>query len=435
MVGGQLNLMGGTSSGQFQTEAGAVLWFWGGTHTLNTGATLNGPGSVRLYQGASTPQWVVNGSVSARELELGTNGTIDGTGALGIVNALFWTNGIIQGSGSLSIPAGASLDIGGSTGKTLSQRTINNRGNIRLHDQAAVTCGNGAILNNAVSGTLDIQTDAALTFSNASPMLVINNAGQLLKSAGAQTSVIAADVNNSGDLDVKAGTLQFQGSWVQSAGSTTIESGAVLGAGLLSIAGGTLAGTGTIQATVVNGGMTSPGGSPGTLTLGPGQTYQQSAGGVLQIELGGHLPGAQYDQLIVGANARLAGTLELSLINGFVPQPGDQFQILTCGLETGSFSRINAPAVSGTVWAAHYGTTNVSVVLANQVQIAGPVLSGGVLHFSFNTTPGLTYAVQESDSLNPPNWQTLEEFTGDGGAKAFSDPATMPQRWYRISIH
>jgi hypothetical protein len=74
------------------------------------------------------------------------------------------------------------------------------------------------------------------------------------------------------------------------------------------------------------------------------------------------------------------------------------------------------------------------VVLANQVKIAQPVLSGGKLSFSFNTTAGLSYVLQESDSLNPPSWQTLEEVIGDGGSKTISDPATEPQHFYRVLI-
>ena len=434
LASGQLNLMGGTSSGQFMTAAGAVLWFWGGTNVLSTGASFTGAGSVRLYQGASAPAWLVNGNVSAYELELGTNGTIGGSGALGIGSALFWTNGIIQGSGSLSILAGAAFDIGGGAGKALTQRTINNQGKILLHDQATVTGGAGATLNNLASGTLDIQTDAALGYSNASPMLVINNAGRFLKSAGAQTSIIAAKLNNSGSIELKAGTLQFQGAWSQTGGSTTVDSGTVLGGTLLSIGGGTLAGNGIIKANVANGGVTSPGGSPGTLSLGPGENYQQGASGILRAELGGHNPGTQYDQLVVGGSASLAGTLELLLINGFVPQAGDQFRVLSCGSQTGQFSKINAPAVSGAVWVAHYSGTNILAVLANQVKISEPLLSGGKLSLSFNTTAGLSYVVQESDSLNPSNWQTLEEIAGDGGIKTVTDPATETRRFYRILI-
>jgi hypothetical protein len=683
VVSGQLNLMGGISSGQFQTAAGAVLWFWGGTHTLSSGASFTGPGSVRLYQGVAAPQWLVSGCVSATELELGTNGLLVGTpstfgspftigtlivsangsisngayavweaqmqdgskfidltlyvfsnllvggtncvfdsstlkidssasvtfapvspatastltlaqgsvldnsgslflnggsriiagslpqstliiepgavlsstnlaciegsvashlivdnsglirvdaGTLRFDNGIDWhcsagtgefraastsslilfasgfhadsgTTSLFTGPGKNRWPSGGTIDgtaqvgaadpntsafstgnleilsscsglgnvhvlgnpaqtavlnwkdgtlslasliidtdatmlISGGTGtsRQLSGCVLKNQGNVLLQDQATVTCGTGATLNNLPSGTLDIQTDAALTFSNASPMLVINNAGRFVKSAGTQTSLIAANLNNSGTIEVKAGTLQFQGLWSQTVGTTTVDAGTVLRGTLLSIGGGTLAGSGTIQAAVVNGGVTSPGGSPGTLSLGTNQNYQQVANGVLRIELGGHNPGTQYDQLVLGGNASLAGTLELPLINGFVPQPGDQFQVLTSGSQTGRFSRINAPPVGNAVWVAHYSGTNVSVALVNQVKVTQPVLSGGMLGFSFYTMAGLTYVVQESDSLDPPNWQNLKEIAGDGGTKTVSDPATEPQRFYRILV-
>ncbi len=683
VVSGQLALMGGNSSGQFQTEAGAVLWFWGGTHTLSPGTRFTGPGSVHLYQGASAPKWVVTGGVSARELEVGTNGLVVGTsstvvnpasfgtlilsangminngifniqglqmldesvlisptlnvtsnllvggtnhmlgasvvriaysasanftpvpptsaatltldqssvlensgrlflsdgsritggasnqssvviapgavlsstnlayiegsatnhliidnsglvrvdgGTLRFDNGIDWrcsagtgefragaTNSLILfasgfhadasttsrftgpgtnrwlsggsidgtaqvggldpntsafstgnlellsscsglgsvhvlgspaqtavlnwGNGTLSLAAinvdtnGTVLIGGGAeTNRQLSGCALNNRGNMLLRDQAAVACGNGATLNNLPGGTLDLQTDAALTFSNASPLLVINNGGRFVKSAGTQTSLIVGNLNNSGIIEVKAGTLQFQGTWSQTAGTTTVDGGTVLGGTLLSIEGGTLEGTGTIQATVANSGITSPGGSPGTLSFGPGRSYQQNVSGVLRIELGGHIPGTQIDQLVVGGNASLAGTLELSMINGFVPQLGDQFQVLTCSSQTGRFTQVNAPTINGAAWVAHCSSTNVLVVVANQVNITPPVLSGGKLSFSFNTTIGLTYVVQESDSLDPPNWQPLKEFAGDGGTKTISDPATGPRRFYRILV-
>lgn len=60
---------------------------------------------------------------------------------------------------------------------------------------------------------------------------------------------------------------------------------------------------------------------------------------LVEIELGGLTPVAEYDQLIVNqfGTANLGGTLDLSLINGFVPQDGDAFTILTAGVISGSF--------------------------------------------------------------------------------------------------
>jgi hypothetical protein len=434
IVSGQLNLLGGVSSGQFRTEAGAVLWFWGGTHTLNAGASFSGAGSVRLYQGLSAPQWLVSGGVAVTELELGNNGTISGPGALAIGNTLFWTNGIIQSNGALNISPGARLSILGPSGKTLLQRTINNQGNIFLVNQATVECGAGAILNNLSSGTIDIQTDATISFNNAGQRLVIHNAGDFVKSAGAGITSIDASLNNSGNIEVKAGTLDFQGSWTQTQGSTIIESGNVLGGRPLTIGGGSLGGTGIIQAKVINGGITSPGGFPGILSLGPGADYEQLANGVLLAELGGHIAGTQYDQLAVGDNVSLAGVLELHLINGFVPQPGDQFQILTCVSQTGRFSQISAPQISGAVWVAHYAGTSVSAVLANEVILGQPKLSRGTFSFSFKTTPGLDYVVQQSAALSPANWQTFKIIPGDGTIQIVSDQASKDQRFYRVLI-
>jgi hypothetical protein len=90
--------------------------------------------------------------------------------------------------------------------------------------------------------------------------------------------------------------------------------------------------------------------------------------------------------------------------------------------------------VSGAVWVAHSNGTNVTAVLANQVKVTKVAISGGVLSLSFNTTAGLTYVVQESDSLSPSDWQTLQEVAGDGGTQMVPDPATRPERYYRVLV-
>ena len=417
----------------FDADVGTTSLFTGpGTNRWSGSGTIDGTAQV----GALDPNSL---AFSTGDLEIlsscSGSGSVHVLGKPGQTAVLNWNNGTLS-LAAINVDTDATLLISGGAGtsRQLTGCAINNQGDILLRDQATVTCGDGATFDNLAGGTLNIQTDAALTFSNVGPMLVINNAGRFVKSAGTQTSLIAANLMNSGTIEVKAGTLQFEGSWSQTAGSTAVDGGTVLGGTPLSIGGGILEGSGTIQAALVNGGVTSPGGSPGTLSLGLGENYQQGAGGILRIELGGHNPGTQYDQLVVGGNATLAGTLELLSINGFVPQLGDQFQILTCVSQTGRFSQINAPTVSGAVWVAHYTGTNVSAVVANPVNIAQPVLFGGMLSLSFNTTPGLSYVVQRSDSLNPPNWQTLEEVGGDGGIKTVSDPASKTQRFYRVLI-
>jgi T5SS/PEP-CTERM-associated repeat protein len=84
---------------------------------------------------------------------------------------------------------------------------------------------------------------------------------------------------------------------------------------------------GSIVATVVNaGGTVRPGDAPGVLHITG--DYQQTAGTLL-FEIAGNQPG-QFDQLLVSGHATLSGGLiEVEFMNGFVPQPGDRFDLLS----------------------------------------------------------------------------------------------------------
>ena len=87
-----------------------------------------------------------------------------------------------------------------------------------------------------------------------------------------------------------------------------------------------------------------PGGSlAGIVAIG--SNYTQSAAGRLNLQLGGLLPGSQFDKLDIVGGATLGGTLSLSLINGFSPSLGDSFQVLTFGSRTGQFATINGLAI------------------------------------------------------------------------------------------
>ena len=76
---------------------------------------------------------------------------------------------------------------------------------------------------------------------------------------------------------------------------------------------------------IVSGtGALTPGLSPGTLSL-VGSYTQQGPGGAFNVEIGGTTPGSQFDNVNVsgaGSVATLAGVLNVSLVNSFVPAPG-----------------------------------------------------------------------------------------------------------------
>ena len=68
--------------------------------------------------------------------------------------------------------------------------------------------------------------------------------------------------------------------------------------------------------------------------------------GLLLIELGGTSP-AGYDQLLIDGDAFLNGTIEVVLVNGFVPLPNDFFDIIVAdSLEVGELFAIIFPALS-----------------------------------------------------------------------------------------
>jgi hypothetical protein len=109
--------------------------------------------------------------------------------------------------------------------------------------------------------------------------------------------------------------------------------------GLFIALGGTLAGPGAVNGDVTNAGSVRPGSTtaPGVLIVNG--AYTQAATGRLDIRLGGPTAGTDYDQLVVNGFTTLNGTLALSLVNDFVPQPGDQFQPLLFAQGQGTFAQ------------------------------------------------------------------------------------------------
>lgn len=96
-----------------------------------------------------------------------------------------------------------------------------------------------------------------------------------------------------------------------------------------------------------------------SLTLEPSAT--------LFIELGGVVPGTEFDQITVGGAANLAGTLDLSYINTFNASPGDTFVIIAAGTLNGAFDTINLPGEQPLSVDYDYsaGTVTVALCLAD----------------------------------------------------------------------
>ena len=85
---------------------------------------------------------------------------------------------------------------------------------------------------------------------------------------------------------------------------------------------------------MTNAATVEPGDPFGTLTIQG--NYTQTAAGLLLIRIAGP---DQYGRLAITGIATLAGTLEVSLLDNYVPAVGTSFQILTFAEYTGIFTR------------------------------------------------------------------------------------------------
>lgn len=170
----------------------------------------------------------------------------------------------------------------------------------------------------STQATIDLQADrtvSAATFQ-ADYTLAGNTlqvlSGNVTVDAGVTATIESTLVAEDSDQSIRklgAGTMLVDGT-----------------AGQIAVKEGTLGGNGTLEYLTVRAGATvAPGSSIGTLHVDG--SYFMDEGGTLSIEIAGTAPG-EFDRLEVAGTAELAGTLDVSLLNGFDPQIGDSFGIL-----------------------------------------------------------------------------------------------------------
>jgi phage baseplate assembly protein gpV len=362
-----------TSSGTTNAQSGTLLFNGDGTWT---GPINVGPGLFRFGAGTHGLSGVMIGGSGRAEITSATvngngavtvgamttlamsGGTLGGNGALTLNGPFEWSGGSVTGNGAFT--AGNTFLLHGSGTKTLNGRTLVSNGTATWMDTGAIGIANGGVLRNGATGTFDVRNDATM-FSSGSPNGTFDNDGTFVKSQGAATSNLTVAVTNSGTFEIQSGTVAdgFLG-YVQTAGSTILNGGNfnALGAAL-NIQDGSLTGSGTVTGNVTSDGSVKPGLSPGGISITG--NYTQSAGGSLDIEIGGLTAVTQFDQLDVNGTASLAGTLNVSLIDGFVPSQGNQFLVLD-GTTTGNFGATNLPALPpGLEWQVTVGSVLLTV--------------------------------------------------------------------------
>ena len=385
-------------SGRPAAEAVTLYWDSDGNAANNnttTGAGLGGMGTGlwggnTWFNGTSDVAWTDgNDAVFWGP----ASGTISPTTTRSVNSLAFKTNGyVLQGSTVNLAGSSVTVDTGAASISSIVSGTtglVKNGGGALHLSNVANTYSGGTTVNGGVLGIVS----GALGALPASPAvdITLNNGGtlrynydgvplnvnrQILLGTGGgalntngNNGGVAGVISGSSLTKTGAGTLSLTNNNTYT-GGTTITAGTVLVNNLLGSGTGTgpvtinptavLGGNGTVLGNVTNSGSTTPGSSVGTLHVGG--SYTQTAAGNLNIELASL---ASYDKLILGGTATLAGTLSVSLTNGFVPQAGNMFDIVTAtGFGGTQFTTTNLPALSGSLaWSVNYGPSLVTLAV------------------------------------------------------------------------
>ncbi|MEI6861518.1 MAG: autotransporter-associated beta strand repeat-containing protein, partial [Verrucomicrobiota bacterium] len=345
-----------TSTGSFELHDGSVTAILAGNGIpLNktTGGTVTLAG-VNTYTGTT--------SITAGTLIVSSTGRLAAATAVIVGHdagltlnsdntvASLTISGLLSGSGTLTAPTyhlddGAQINAPFGTGTMFSNGTVNLNATLAA-DSIFIQTGHLTLQQPDLfshNASLDISTGAELELGNGDTTvlnlsgdgLVISNNFILHVTNGGE---LTGTVSSPGVLEKTGdGILTLGGTNVFSSG-TNVDSGTLIVDGTLTTTtvtispGGTLQGHGTITGNVVNnGGTTSPGNSPGILTIAG--NYTENA--TLLIEIGG-VSGAGvnptgHDQVAVGGTTTLnpsTGILQLVKFTAFEPARGDVFKII-----------------------------------------------------------------------------------------------------------
>ena len=388
-LSGTLNFAGGgTIGGTFYAAAGKTIDFSSGSFSGLANTVISGPGTIQFNGGSLTLQndIVPNLQLTGGTVNLGagfqvgtiTNLTLAGSVLGGSSNTVTGTFNCGGGfTGSLLVAGGATMSwSGGSSGGPL---TVASNGVLTLTGNSTVflytpltnagtvnwtgTVGiyvynNGTsysgLIQNLAGGLWNIQSDQSMNPGYSYPYF--SNAGLVTKSATTGTTAFSIPFTNSGTLDVESGSLAFNGSPAYAQTGATLDFG------------------------ISNSNST------------------------------GHIA--------ISGNVNLDGTLGITILNGYVPNVGDSFSLLSFGSETGSFQNLNlAPLGIGKLWQVVYP--------AGAVQLRVVTNTGFAYQISGSVNDNLGHAVTNI---------TVVAYTTNSGASWYVGATTDTSGNYSLAV-
>lgn len=315
------NLTGGshTVTSQFYLDFGS-----GATSTYNLrGGSLTVNATPGIQNASGTGTLNIDG------------GTLSITSATGTVNvdtlnlgsaAAYTGSHTLTGAGR-SIAAGAmNVGLGGTGAFTQDSGTTTVSGTMTVAANAG-SAGTVNLQGGTLTATSLVNKDT-VNYSGGTLTAAIDNLDTLNISGGGTRS-LSGSLTNNGVVDVATGTTAEFNGLVDGAGDFT--------------GGGT---------SVFKGGF-SPGNSPALVSIAGDAVLD--AGNTLVMELAGVTPGSEFDVLDIGGDAWLGGTLDVDLLGGFDPTPGDSFDLIMAEALHGTFGTVLLPTLlPGFLWDLQY---------------------------------------------------------------------------------
>ena len=344
--------------------------------------------------GTLTNQGIITGpagQVGAGSLNMTNSGTIEATNSIAGLSLVIEPSASGSGfnnKGKLIVARGGTMQIEGGEGTflnfaystgTLTGGTYQVTGTLQIGTSNPQT--NNIVTNDAnitLTGTSSQITNQSGTSALAT--FVTNGSKGSFTLAGNRSFTAGASFANAGTIKVSKGstfTVGNSGSYTQSSGKTTVDGTLAFSSGA-HFAGGTLmpsvtgsiainAGSvfgngGTLGSNVTSSGTITPADfatTTGVLTVSG--NYTQNSAGALDINIAGTTAG-QFNVLTVTGSSALGGTLNIGLLNGFVPTVGSTFKILSASSVSGTFATVNGTTINSSEhFTVTYNSNNVTL--------------------------------------------------------------------------
>ncbi len=325
-----------TVGGTLNVSTGRTVTISGGTSRFGTGTALIGAGVVDLTgtQILDIGSGYTHLATNTATLKFGGAVTVNGTGSFINQGTLYLRSADDVFNVAFDNATGSNLFIDGTSSYGHSTQTFT----AGLNNAGTLTLSSDSISYNA---TLTMGTGKTLT--NTGTITVGGNA------SGSDT--INGSVINSGVINVNLDDLAINGT-ITSSGTITLSNGYTLsipggGNDLTLQAANILQGSGTLTISNTGGseqnGVIQPGtaSQAGILTINhTGSTLSFGSTSTINLDLGGTTVGSGYDKLAISGNIALDGTIQINVINSFIPTAGTSFVVMSYTVATGAIDHI-----------------------------------------------------------------------------------------------